>query len=149
MAKTKAKPKSKTVWRKSPPALIAAFDRALPQGPGIEKRKMFGYPAVFSGGKLASGLWQEFVVAKLGEADRENAMTRHGATPFEPMPGRRMREYVVLPERIFAYPAALRDWIAKAVVYAASSTPAASKTKTRTINDRGGPKAVRGRSKGR
>jgi TfoX/Sxy family transcriptional regulator of competence genes len=143
--------KAKTVWRKAPPELIAAFDRALPQGPGIEKRKMFGYPAVFSGGKLASGLWQEFVVAKLGEADRENAMARHGAAPFEPMPGRRMREYVVLPERIVADPAALRDWIAKAVVYAASSAPATRKarTKTKTRKDRGGPKAVRGRSKGR
>jgi hypothetical protein len=31
-------------WRTSPPELVDLFERAVPQGRGIERRKMFGYP---------------------------------------------------------------------------------------------------------
>jgi TfoX/Sxy family transcriptional regulator of competence genes len=131
MAKTKAKPKSKTVWRKSPPALIAAFDRALPTNRDVERRKMFGYPAVFARGKMASGLWQEFVIVRLPEDQRAEIAARHGARPFEPSPGRRMKEYVVLPDDIVADAPLFSSWIARAVDYASSLGGAPKKAKPR------------------
>ena len=57
-------------WRKSPPALIAAFDAALPDDPHVERRKMFGYPAAFAHGHLSTGLHQETLMVRLGEAQR-------------------------------------------------------------------------------
>src|SRR5438046_4701621 len=38
-------------WRKSPPELIATFERVVPAG-GAERRLMFGYPAAFVNGKM-------------------------------------------------------------------------------------------------
>ena len=39
-------------WRPAPPSLIALFDAVLPADSSIERRRMFGYPAAFVGGRL-------------------------------------------------------------------------------------------------
>lgn len=117
-------------WRKSPPALIAAFDAATPRDKRVEKRKMFGYPAFFAAGKMAAGCWQEFVVAKLPERDRDHLIASAGALPFEPMPGRRMKEYVVLPQAIVESPRVFANWLAKAADYAAATAKSAPGKKT-------------------
>jgi len=113
-------------WRKSPPALMAAFAAALPNDPRVERRQMFGYPAAFAAGKMATGCWQEFIVAKLPESDRQVLIERHGASVFEPMPGRRMKEYVVMPSAIVGDAKALSNWLAKAVAYAATTASASA-----------------------
>ena len=94
MAKKRAAP----VWRKSPDDLIALFHAALPDDPRIERRKMFGYPCAFVAGNLFTGLHQENVIVRLAERDRVAAIGKQGARLFEPMSGRPMREYIVLPE---------------------------------------------------
>jgi hypothetical protein len=57
---------------------------------------MFGYPAAFVNGNMFAGLHQESVVVRLSEPERAEALSV-GASLFEPMPGRPMREYVVVP----------------------------------------------------
>jgi hypothetical protein len=94
MAKKRAAP----VWRKSPDDLIVLFHAALPDDPRIERRKMFGYPCAFVGGNLFTGLHQENVIVRLAETDRVAAIRKQGARLFEPMTGRPMREYIVLPK---------------------------------------------------
>ena len=48
--------------------------------------------------KATSGLWQESMVFKLtNEAKREQALALDGAERFDPMGGRPMREWVVVP----------------------------------------------------
>lgn len=116
-------------WRKAPPALIALFDRALPSDGRIERRPMFGYPAAFVHGNLCAGLHQESFILRLPEADRERLRVDHGAQVFEPMAGRRMREYVVVPEALLADRPALGRWVARAVAYAASLPPKRIKPK--------------------
>ncbi len=37
-------------WQKPTPQLIETFDRILPQAPGVDRRKMFGYPSGFVNG---------------------------------------------------------------------------------------------------
>ena len=89
-------------WRKSPQRLIDLFDAIVPSGTGIERRKMFGYPAAFVNGNLFAGLHQEDFILRLDEPGREALIRDCGAGIFEPMPGRRMREYVVVPAAILA-----------------------------------------------
>lgn len=89
-----AKPTSK--WRKSPPELITAFEAAFPGAPA-ERRQMFGYPAGFVGGNMFTGLFQEDWFVRLGEPKLSTLLKRPGARLFEPMPGRQMKNYVVLP----------------------------------------------------
>jgi TfoX/Sxy family transcriptional regulator of competence genes len=109
-------------WRKSPASLIAAFDAALPDDPRVERRQMFGYPAAFANGHLFCGLHQDSLMVRLGDGQRA-ALAKLGGTPFEPMPGRRMREYVVVPEAIVADGRALSGWLKKGLAHAASLPP--------------------------
>ena len=100
-------------WKKTPPALAALFDKAAPKDPRVVRKPMFGYPALFLNGNMFAGTFQDKVVARLSEADREKAK-QNGVRQFEPMPGRPMKEYVVVPATDVAQPAALASWIERA-----------------------------------
>ena len=43
-------------WRKSSETLVQKFAELVPQDPRVERRKMFGYPAAFTGGNYAASL---------------------------------------------------------------------------------------------
>jgi TfoX/Sxy family transcriptional regulator of competence genes len=127
-ARKKAAPR----WRRSPPELAVAFDAALPDDPRIERRPMFGFPCAFTGGRLFAGLHQADILVRLDEPDREKLLAEPGARVFEPMKGRPMREYVLVPPALHANPRALRGWIARALEFTAAmppKKPSASKKK--------------------
>ncbi len=116
-------------WKKSPPELIASFDRAAPEDPRVTRKPMFGYPAMFVNGNMFAGTFQDKVVVRLAEADRAELLTRRGAQQFEPMAGRPMKEYVVVPPAIVARTAELRAWIERALSHAAALPAKKSATK--------------------
>lgn len=105
-------------WRKSPPALIALFEAAVPGDPAVSRRKMFGYPAAFVNGNLFMGLHQETFIVRLSEVDRAEFTGQFGERTFEPMPGRRMREYVELPQSVLDDSKSRAAWIARGLAYA-------------------------------
>lgn len=82
-----------TSWKKSPSDLIERFSVALPERPGLVRKPMFGYPSAFLNGNLACGLFQDFVVARLGKEAAAQLVACGEAQPFEPMPGRTMGGY--------------------------------------------------------
>ena len=100
-------------WKKTPPALAARFDRAAPKDPKVVRKPMFGYPALFLNGNMFAGTFQDRIVARLSEAERATAI-KGGAKQFEPMPGRPMKEYIVIPTTDVTDPAALAGWIERA-----------------------------------
>jgi TfoX/Sxy family transcriptional regulator of competence genes len=112
-------------WKKTPPALAAAFERAAPKDPKVVRKSMFGYPARFLNGNMFAGTFQDKVVARLPETDRERAIAS-GVKRFEPMPGRPMKEYLVIPSSDVTTPAALASWIERAHRHAASLPPKAA-----------------------
>jgi len=114
----------KMSWKKSPPELIARFDEALPRDPRVERRQMFGYPCAFTNGNMFTGLHQDKLFVRLAEKERGELLRRAGARPFEPMPGRPMAEYVVVPDSLPRQQ--LAKWIAAALEYA-SALPAKKK----------------------
>lgn len=118
-------------WRKAPAALVTTFQAALPKGGAAEARQMFGYPAAFVNGNMATGLHQEDLIVRLPETRRAVLLAKPNARIFEPMPGRAMWEYVVVPPAIVAKPSELRGWIREAVAYA-GSLQAKTKTKAKT-----------------
>jgi TfoX/Sxy family transcriptional regulator of competence genes len=116
--------KTKTTWRKSPPELVALFKElvsVLP--PDAEQRKMFGYPCVFVNGQLCAGVHQDNIMLRLSEAERADFLALDGAARFEPMPGRPMREYVVVPRRMLQSPDQLVTWLEKSYAYTKSLPP--------------------------
>jgi TfoX/Sxy family transcriptional regulator of competence genes len=109
-------------FTKPPAALVEVFERAVADMPDVQPRRMFGYPAAFTNTQMFACLFQDNMIVRLSEPDRA-ALARDGVRLFEPMPGRPMREYVVVPHRVVESPSTLRAWLAKAQDYAASLPP--------------------------
>lgn len=109
----------KPTWERSPADLVARFAEVMDGYPDLERRKMFGYPAAFLGGNMVTGLHGPRWVLRLAEADRAELLAAGGAV-FEPMPGRPMKGFAVLPAATLTDDAALGRWLARAIDHAAS-----------------------------
>jgi TfoX/Sxy family transcriptional regulator of competence genes len=116
-------------WKKSPLELVERFGRVLPSDDRVERRSMFGYPCAFANGNMFCGLHEDRLVARLPEAARAALLEDSDARIFEPMPGRRMREYVVVP-RPLTNPD-LPKILTAALRYAANLPPKAGRAKKR------------------
>src|SRR5512136_3342590 len=104
-------------WKPAPAKAVAAFEMATPGLAGAEPRKMFGYSCVFAKGNMFAGLHEAGMVLRLPDEHRTEFLRLKGAEQFEPMPGRVMREYVVVPKVLLNSPERLRTWIEKSLAY--------------------------------
>ena len=102
---------------------VKAFERAIEGLDGVERRTMFGYPSVFLNGNMIGSIFQDRIMVRLSEADRKDALAIAGARPFEPMPGRGMKEYVELPAAVVGKPSVLQQWFQRARNYGATLPP--------------------------
>ncbi len=108
-------------WKPAPAELLALFDRVHARLPdAAERRKMFGYPCAFVHGQMFVGLHQDNMVLRLAEPDRAEFLKLADASLFMPMPGRVMKEYVVVTPALKKDEAALHDWVKRSFTYAAS-----------------------------
>jgi TfoX/Sxy family transcriptional regulator of competence genes len=112
---------------KSPAALVARFDTVAGWFPEVERRLTFGYPCLYVGGNMVSGLHQASWHVRLGGAGLAAAQALDGTRPFEPMPGRPMTGFVVLPAAVINADDAIRDWVGRAIDYGASRPAKPSK----------------------
>jgi hypothetical protein len=110
-------------WERSAGDLTARFEATIDGIDGLERRKMFGEMAGFVGGNLVTGLHAGRWFVRLPEASRAEALLLDGATLFAPMPGRPMKEYVVLPPFVLEDEAALSSWLERAVAYGSTLPP--------------------------
>ena len=120
----------KADWTKSPPELVEVFEAVFP-GPPAVARQMFGYPAGFVNGNMFMGLHQHNMVLRLPDGPRAELLAMEGAATFEPMAGRPMKEYVVVPAMLLAAPEDLEPWVAKALAHGGSLPPKAPKAKAK------------------
>ncbi len=107
-------------WTTSPPELVERFGEALPENPAIQRRLMFGYPSAVVGGHMFASLHGNALIVRLPEEARGELLAIDGARPFEPMPGRPMREYVVVPPAIVGDLPLLQTWVDRAFRSAAA-----------------------------
>jgi TfoX/Sxy family transcriptional regulator of competence genes len=115
-------------WKKSPKELTDFLEESM-KDVDCEKRKMFGFPAYFINGNMFSGTFEENLFLRLSMEDR-NKISRANTDvkPFEPMKGRAMKEYVVLPKSLYKNRNEFSFWINKSVDYV-NSLPAKKKKK--------------------
>jgi hypothetical protein len=106
-------------FTKSPPGLVERFGRVMDRYPDAERKQMFGYPAAFVGGNMATGLFAEHWVVRVPDDKMAEARTR-GAGSFEPMPGRPMKAFVVVPPADVDDDEAIRGWVEEGLANAAS-----------------------------
>jgi hypothetical protein len=91
--------------------------------PDITIKPMFGYQCAWIGGNMVTGLFADEWWVRLSEPDREVLLELPGAHPFEPMPGRTMGRYVVLPADVAADDAARTPWLDKAIAFTRTMPP--------------------------
>ena len=119
-------------WTKPSRQLIEIFNDVVPEDKGVDRRKMFGYPCAFKNGNMFMGLHQKNMFLRLSKEDREAFLELNLAGQFEPMPGRIMREYVVVPFWILKDKKKLKEWIRKSLAYV-SSLPQKPKKKQKSV----------------
>jgi TfoX/Sxy family transcriptional regulator of competence genes len=100
----------------------------------IERRKMFGCPAFYINGNMFAGVYGQQLFLRLPPEARGTLATELEAKPFEPIPGRPMKEYVAMPEAIWRDTAAMDEWMRRSVEFVAAMPPKQPKPKK-------GPKA--------
>jgi TfoX/Sxy family transcriptional regulator of competence genes len=96
------------------------FRSLVPVAPNVLVRPMFGNLAAFVNGNMFLALFGSRVAVRLAEEDRDALLARRGAGPFEPMPGRPMAEYILLPEAWRAQPTQVATWTGRALAYASA-----------------------------
>ena len=116
-------------WKKVPKANEELLEKALAKVPGAVERRMFGCPAYFINGYMFAGAHQDDIILRLSESDQDEMLSKEGAAPFMPMPGRIMREYVVVPPSIYQSESEFLKWLNKSRDYAMSLPPKVKKPK--------------------
>jgi TfoX/Sxy family transcriptional regulator of competence genes len=100
---------------------VARFRRLTAELDGVEPRTMFGCPCAFVNGRMFAGVFQDRWFLRLPESERGSM------PPFEPVRGRRMKEYV---EVSAAHPR-LSELVRSAHRYAQSLAPKKKKSRSR------------------
>lgn len=110
----------------SPPELVDRFtsvtDRLMADASDVSRRKMFGYPACFVGGHLFTSLHEDRWVVRLDPAGLAE-LEALGGTPFEPMAGRPMTGFLVLPPALREDDVTLDRWVGRALAHGRSRPP--------------------------
>ena len=120
-------------WKRPSERMIEFFDAILPGDSRVERKKMFGCPVGFINGNMFMGLHNDRIILRLSEKERENFIREHNAQIFEPMPGRKMREYIVVPERLLMNVTTLKAWCEKSYEYASKLKPKEKKAKRKVV----------------
>ena len=78
------------------PELVARFEELVDVVPEADRKLVFGCPSCLVGGNMFFGVHATGLFVKLPE-DAAAALLEAGGAPFEPMPGRAMGGFFVLP----------------------------------------------------
>jgi len=98
-AKPKRTRKTSPAMPEAGPETVDRFDRLAQTfvARGATRSQMFGMPVLKAGDKVFAGTFGDAMTFKLGPDDLERARALTGVEPFEPMKGRPMKEWVLVP----------------------------------------------------
>ena len=112
-------------FEKPVPELVERFEAAIARAgrADVTRRPMFGHPCAWIGGNMATGLFAQDWWVRLPPDRMQVAIDSGEARPLEVMPGRAMKDYVVMPPMVVEDVAALDSWIREALNYTATLPP--------------------------
>jgi hypothetical protein len=84
---------------KAGPQTVAAYERVAGAfvDRGAKRGSLFGMPVLKAKDKVFAGTFGDAMTFKLGPEDLAKALKSKGVEPFEPMKGRAMKEWVLVP----------------------------------------------------
>jgi TfoX/Sxy family transcriptional regulator of competence genes len=100
----------------------AAFQKLVPPDPNVTTRPMFGNLAGFVNGNMFCGLFGEDLFVRVSDVDQAK-VRKQGGRAFEPMPGRAMTGYVVVPAGWQKKLDATQAWIVTALAWSRQLAP--------------------------
>lgn len=102
---------------KPDPALLERVEALMGEYP-VYRRPMFGVVSWFveANAAMLGCVWGDALNIRVGAEDARALIDAGKATPFDPMGGRPMREYVLVPASTLR-PAQLRAWIERALAF--------------------------------
>ena len=116
-------------WRKPSEDLMDLLTTLL-EPYNCTSRNMFGSLTYFVNNNMLTGVHEDVIFLRLSEEDREKIKKEFpSVNQFEPLEGKKMREYVVLDEEIYRDIPTLEKWLEKAVSFVSSLPPKAPKQK--------------------
>ena len=116
-------------FKKAPQELVDFIMNKM-KDTNCDYKEMFGYPAFFVNGNLFVGVHGDKLFLRLSEADVANIKNGFkGVTNFEPMPGRAMKGYVILPKSLYSADSVFKEWLDKSIKYV-SALPTKKSKKT-------------------
>jgi TfoX/Sxy family transcriptional regulator of competence genes len=86
------------------------FKTIVPTASKVTIRPMFGNEAAFANGNMFMGLFGEDLFVRLSDAEGQELLKNKGAGFFEPMKGRAMKGYFVVPSEWRNKPETIRKW---------------------------------------
>ena len=98
------------------------FRSILPDEPRITVRPVFGNISAFVNGNMFAGLFGNDLFVRVSEESRKE-LEKKGASLLEPMKGKPMREYVVVPKAWRNQPETVRLWIIRSLDWTSRLPP--------------------------
>jgi len=102
---------------------VDLFQSLVPKGDRVTVRPMFGNISAFVNGNMFFGVFGNDLFVRLPSEDQSELLKNKGSSMLEPMKGKPMKDYVVLPKTWRARPETLRSWITKSLEWS-SKLPA-------------------------
>jgi TfoX/Sxy family transcriptional regulator of competence genes len=106
------------------PALVERMEDATASMP-VTKRKMFGTESWFveANAQMFAGVWGDALMVRLGEEGVGREIGSGSAMVFDPMGGRPMREYALIPSDRLADDSDLESWLHRGLEFASGLPP--------------------------
>jgi TfoX/Sxy family transcriptional regulator of competence genes len=103
------------------------FRSILPDDPRITIRPMFGNISAFVNGNMFTGLFGNDLFVRLSEESRKQLLENSGASLLEPMKGKPMKEYIVIPRTWRNQHQTVRLWVTRSLDWTSRLPPKKTK----------------------
>jgi TfoX/Sxy family transcriptional regulator of competence genes len=106
---------------------VDLFHTLVPQDDRVTVRPMFGNISAFVNGNMFFGVFGSDLFVRLSGEDQVELLKNKGSSMLEPMKGKPMKDYVVLPGNWRVKPETLRSWISKSLEWSSKLPPKKAK----------------------
>jgi TfoX/Sxy family transcriptional regulator of competence genes len=104
-------------------ASVALFKSLVPDYPNVTVRPMFGNISAFVNGNMFFGVFGNDLFVRLSAEDQAALLKKQGASNLEPIKGRPMKDYIIMPRTWRNETQTMRAWISKSLAWSTKLPP--------------------------
>ena len=102
---------------------VDLFRSLVPEDNRVTVRPMFGNISAFVNGNMFFGVFGNDLFLRLSSQDQVELLKNKRASMLEPMKGRPMKDYVVIPRTWRERPETVRSWVLKSLEWSVQLPP--------------------------